>query len=180
LPLAGYQQDEAHAMDLPLSPLGVRFERLEEVLKLALGMWAGDSSPFHGRHYRPGPISSPPAVREHHPPILIGGMGERKTLRLVGEYADACNLFNLLYGGETMRRKLAVLARHCEAVGRPYDEVEETVSARIEADGPPERLTERCSVPAALGIEHAVLIAAGPWTEDAVVCLGAARTRLDA
>jgi F420-dependent oxidoreductase-like protein len=178
---AGYQEDEARAMDLPLPPLAERFERLEETLRLALRMWAGDSSPFYGRHYGPErPINSPPALRKPHPPILIGGMGERKTLRLVAAHGDACNLFDIPDGGETIRHKLAVLARHCRELGRPYDEIEKTVSTRMDAGEPLERLAERCSRLAALGIQHAVFITTGPWTEDAVARLGAARERLRA
>jgi F420-dependent oxidoreductase-like protein len=178
---AGYQEDEARAMDLPLPPLAERFERLEETLRIALRMWAGDSSPFHGHHYRPArPVNNPPALRNPHPPVLIGGMGERKTLRLVAEHGDACNLFDIPDGGETIRRKLSVLARHCDALGRPYDEIEKTVSTRMEPGEPPERLAERCTALAALGLEHAVFITSGPWTEDAVARLGAARERLHA
>src|SRR5919201_6312537 len=76
---AGYQEDEAQAMGLPLPAVAERFERLEETLRIALQMWSGDRSSFEGRHYRlEGPISSPPPLRKPHPPILIGGMGERK------------------------------------------------------------------------------------------------------
>jgi F420-dependent oxidoreductase-like protein len=178
---AGYQQDEARAMDLPLPPLGERFERLKETLRLALRMWSGDRSPFPGRHYRPQrPVNNPPALRKPHPPILIGGMGERKTLRLVAEHGDACNLFDIPDGGETIRRKLAVLARHCDALGRRYEEIEKTVSTRLEPSEAPERLAERCTALAGLGIQHAVFITTGPWTEDAVARLGTARERLHA
>jgi alkanesulfonate monooxygenase SsuD/methylene tetrahydromethanopterin reductase-like flavin-dependent oxidoreductase (luciferase family) len=178
---AGYQPDEATAMDLPLPPLAERFERLEETLRLALRMWAGDSSPFAGRHYRPErPLNSPPALRRPHPPVLIGGMGERKTLRLVAELGDACNLFDVPDGGETIRRKLAVLDGHCQALGRPYEEIEKTISTRMDAGDPLERVVERCRELAALGIEHAVFITSGPWTEDALARLGAARERLNA
>lgn len=170
---AGYQQDEAQAMDLPLPPVGERFERLEELLRLAKQMWAGDPSPFDGRHYRPQrPVNNPPALSRPHPPILIGGTGEHKTLPLVARYADACNLFDIPDGGATVRRKLAVLARHCEQVGRPYEEIEKTVSTRLEPGESPDRFAGRCAALGAFGIEHAVVITAGPWTEDAVATLG--------
>jgi F420-dependent oxidoreductase-like protein len=173
---AGYHEDEARAMDLPLPPVAERFERLEETLRLALQMWSGDSSPFEGRHHRlERPVNNPPALQRPHPPILIGGMGERKTLRLVARYADACNLFDIPDGGETIRHKLDVLARHCEAVGRPYDEIEKTVSTRLSPGQSAEELAEQCDRLAALGIEHAVVITAGPWTEESVARLAAAQ-----
>jgi F420-dependent oxidoreductase-like protein len=176
---AGYHEDEARAMDLPLPDVGERFERLEETLRLAAQMWSDDRSPFQGRHYRlERPVNNPPALTKPHPPILIGGMGERRTLRLVAEYAQACNLFDIPDEGETIRRKLDVLARHCDAVGRPYDEIEKTVSTRINPGEPPEHFAERCSRLAALGIEHAVVITAGPWTEDAVADLVVAQRML--
>jgi F420-dependent oxidoreductase-like protein len=176
---AGYHEDEARAMGLPLPPIRERFERLEETLKLALQMWAGDSSRFEGRHYRlEKPVGNPLPLSRPHPPILVGGMGERKTLRLVAAYANACNLFDIPDEGKTIRHKLAVLARHCDAVGRPHDEVERTVSTRLNPGESPEAFAERCAGLAALGIEHAVVITAGPWTADAVATLGEARRLL--
>jgi F420-dependent oxidoreductase-like protein len=173
---AGYHEDEARDMDLPLPPVGERFERLEETLQLAAQMWRGDTSPFEGRHYRPErPVGSPPALTTPHPPILVGGMGERRTLRLVAEYADACNLFDIPDEGRTIRRKLELLARHCEAVGRPYEEIEKTVSTRMNPDESAEAFAERCAALAALGLEHAVVITVGPWTEDGVARLAAAQ-----
>jgi F420-dependent oxidoreductase-like protein len=172
---AGYQQDESEAMDLDLPPVRERFERLEETVRLAKHMWAGDQSPFEGRHYHPlRPVNNPPTLTRPHPPILIGGMGERTTLRLVAELADACNLFDVPDGGETILRKLAVLARHCEEVGRPFDEIEKTVSTRLAPEESPEAFATRCRALAALGIEHVVVITTGPWTEEAVTTLGRA------
>jgi F420-dependent oxidoreductase-like protein len=173
---AGYHEDEARAMDLPLPPVAERFERLEETLRLALQMWSGDSSPFKGRHHRlERPVNNPPALRRPHPPILVGGMGERKTLRLVARYADACNLFDIPDGGKTIRHKLDVLARHCEAAGRSYDAIEKTVSTRLSPGQSAEEFAEQCERLAALGIEHAVVITAGPWTEESVARLAAAQ-----
>jgi F420-dependent oxidoreductase-like protein len=173
---AGYHEDEARAMDLPLPPVGERFERLEETLRLALRMWSGDSSPFEGRHYHlERPVNNPPPLREPHPPILIGGMGERRTLRLVAQYADACNLFDIPDGGKTIRHKLEVLRRHCQAAGRPYDEILKTVATRLNPGESSEQFAERCRALGALGIEHAVVVGAGPWTEDDVARLAAAQ-----
>jgi F420-dependent oxidoreductase-like protein len=172
---AGYQEDEARAMGLPLPPAPERFEVLEETLRLALQMWSGDASEFEGRRLRlERPAGSPPPLTRPHPPILVGGAGERRTLRLVARYADACNLFDIPDGGQTLERKLAVLARHCEEVGRPYDEIEKTVSTRLEPGEPAERFAERCEALAALGFGHVVVITPGPWTDDAVATLGAA------
>src|SRR5215211_2559022 len=176
---AGYHEDEASAMDLPLPPIGERFERLEEILQLAVQMGRDDRSPFVGRHYRLGrPVNNPPPLTKPHPPILIGGMGERKTLRLVAQYADACNLFDIPDEGRTIRHKLDVLARHCDAVGRPYQEIEKTVSTRLAPDESPAEFAERCAALAAFGIEHAVVITDGPWSESAVRRLAAAGRQL--
>jgi F420-dependent oxidoreductase-like protein len=172
---AGYQQDEARMLGLDLPSAGERFERLEETLRLARQMWSGDDSAFAGKHYRlERPINSPSASRRPHPPILIGGMGEQKTLRLVAEYGDACNLFDIPDGGQTVRRKLAVLAGHCEAVGRPFHEIDKTVSTRLGPDEPVDAFVRRCAALAELGIQHAVVITAGPWTEKGVATLAAA------
>jgi F420-dependent oxidoreductase-like protein len=161
---AGYAQDEARALGLPLPPTAERFERLEETLQLAARMWAGDRTPFHGRHYRlEDPISSPEPATRPCPPILIGGMGERKTLRLVAHYADACNLFDIPDGGETIRRKLGVLARHCDELGRDPATIDTTLSSRLAPDESAEQFAQRCGGLAALGIDHVVLITAGPW-----------------
>jgi F420-dependent oxidoreductase-like protein len=169
---AGYHEEEARAFGLPLPPVAERFERLEETLRLAHQMWSGDASPFTGRHYRlERPISSPPPLTGPHPPILIGGMGERKTLRLVAQYADACNLFDIPDGGKTLSHKLTVLARHCEAAGRPYEAIEKTVSTRLNAGESADAFASRCTALAALGIDHAVVIVDGPWSDDAITTL---------
>jgi alkanesulfonate monooxygenase SsuD/methylene tetrahydromethanopterin reductase-like flavin-dependent oxidoreductase (luciferase family) len=146
---AGYHEEEARRFAVPLPAVKERFDALETALETALAMWK-DTSP-------------PPASRPH-PPILIGGTGERRTLPLVARYADACNLFDIPDGGATVRHKLDVLARHCEAAGRPYEAIEKTVSTRAH----PHELTHLES----LGIDHAVVITDGPWTESAIAALG--------
>ena len=172
---AGYQQDEAQAMGLPLPPVAERFERLEETLQIATRMWAGDYTPFEGKHYRlQRPVGSPSAIRRPHPPVLVGGTGERKTLRLVARYADACNLFDIPDGGRTVTRKLAVLARHCQEVGRPSEAIEKTLSTRLEAGESTDGFVARCMAAARLGIQHVVVITSRPWTEDALATLATA------
>lgn len=171
---AGYQQYEARAMGLPLPPVAERFERLTETLRLAMLMWSGDDSPFEGTHYQlQHPLSSPPPVRAPHPPILIGGMGERKTLRLVAHYADACNLFDIPDDGQTLTHKLRVLAQHCDEAGRPVEEVDKTVTTRFSPDEPPGHFAHRCARLAELGVDHVVAITDGPWIHDAVKTLTA-------
>ena len=172
---AGYHEGEALALGLSLPPAAERYERLEETLRLALQMWAGDVSAFAGSQYRlDRPLNSPQSLTRPHPPILIGGMGERKTLRLVARYADACNLFDIPDGGATIRHKLAVLAEHCEAAGRPYGEIEKTVSTRLEPSETAAAFAERCAGLAELGIEHAVVIASEPWSEERIAVLAEA------
>jgi alkanesulfonate monooxygenase SsuD/methylene tetrahydromethanopterin reductase-like flavin-dependent oxidoreductase (luciferase family) len=152
---SGYHEPEARTMGLDLPPVPERFERLEQTLQLAREMWTGAASPV-------------PLTR---PPILIGGMGERRTLRLVAQYADACNLFDIPDGGETIRRKLDVLRRHCDAVGRRFEEIEKTVSTRLGRGESAESFAARCELLRSYGIEHAVAITDGPWTLDGIAAL---------
>jgi F420-dependent oxidoreductase-like protein len=129
---AAWNEEEHRGLGVPFPPLAERFERLEETLQIALQMWSGDERPFEGKHYQlERPLNSPRAVQQPHPPILIGGSGERKTLRLVARYGDACNLF--VYGGrEQLQHKLEVLRAHCEACNRPYSAIEKTTLGRME------------------------------------------------
>jgi alkanesulfonate monooxygenase len=121
---AAWYEEEARGLALPFPPLAERFERLEEVLQICLQMWSDDDGPYQGKHYRlERTLNSPQPLSRPHPPILIGGGGEKKTLRLVAQYAQACNLFP----GPELERKLDVLRGHCEALGRDYDEIEKTV-----------------------------------------------------
>ena len=121
---AAWYDREHHGLGVHYPPVAERFERLEETLQICLQMFRGDETPFHGRHYQlERPLNSPLPLAKPHPPILIGGSGEKKTLRLVAQYAQACNLFP----GPELARKLDVLRGHCEAVGRSFDEIEKTV-----------------------------------------------------
>jgi F420-dependent oxidoreductase-like protein len=121
---AAWYEEEALGLGLPFPPLAERFERLEEALQICHQMWSDDDKPFHGAHYELArTLNLPQALSRPHPPILIGGSGERKTLRLVAKYADACNLAQR---GD-LDHKLEVLREHCENEGRDYDEIEKTV-----------------------------------------------------
>jgi alkanesulfonate monooxygenase SsuD/methylene tetrahydromethanopterin reductase-like flavin-dependent oxidoreductase (luciferase family) len=161
---AGYHAQEAAEMGLPLPPLAERFARLEDTLRLAHRMFAGDDSPFTGTHVRADrPLNHPaPAPR---PRILVGGAGEKRTLPLVARYADACNLFDIPDGGATLRRKLDVLARECAAIGRPREEIETTVGTALFPDEPPAAFAERCAALGELGAEHVGVITRTPWTD---------------
>jgi F420-dependent oxidoreductase-like protein len=120
---AGWNASESDGLGIPFPPLGERFERLEETLRICRQMFSGDDTTFEGRHYRlERPLNSPGPIHRPRPPILVGGVGERRTLRLVARYADACNLFP----GPDIPHKLDVLRAHCEAEGRDYDEIERT------------------------------------------------------
>jgi alkanesulfonate monooxygenase len=150
---AGWNEEEARGLGLFFPPTAERFERLEETLQICLQMWRGDDSGFHGKHYTlERTLNSPQALRRPHPPILIGGGGEKKTLRLVAQYAQACNLF----GGQEVARKLDVLRGHCEDVGRDYDEIEKTVMMPLDPapDGSVDELLRRLQDMAKLGVQH--------------------------
>ena len=116
---------EHHGLGVPFPPLKERFERLEEALQIAHQMWSANDGPYEGKHHRLAEtLNSPQCLSKPHPPVLIGGSGERKTLRLVARYANACNLFG---DPATVKHKLEVLRGHCQAEGRDYDEIEKTV-----------------------------------------------------
>lgn len=120
---AAWNDEESRGLGLHFPPTSERFERLEETLQICLRMWAGDESPYAGEHYRlERPLNVPQSLSRPHPPILVGGGGEKKTLRLVAKYAQACNLFDT----PDLSHKLDVLREHCEREGRDYDEIEKT------------------------------------------------------
>ncbi len=160
---AAWNEEEHQGLGVPFPPLAERFERLEETLQIARQMWAGDEAPFEGKYYQlKRPLNSPQAVRKPHPPILIGGSGEKKTLRLVARYGDACNLFARM-GDEVLQHKLDVLRGHCEVEGRPYSAIEKTTlnsivltrDGRDGTVGPAQAIEEFASL-AALGIDQAI------------------------
>jgi F420-dependent oxidoreductase-like protein len=126
--------DREHAgLGVPFPPLAERFERLEETLRIARQMWSDDDGAFAGKHYQLAETICLPKPVHGRVPILIGGGGERKTLRLVAQYGDACHLF-VRDGYDQLVHKLEVLRRHCDDVGRDYDSVEKTVGGMGAAD----------------------------------------------
>ena len=156
---AAWYEREARGLGVPWPSRGERFEQLEETLLIARRMWSGDRGRYDGRHYRlEEPIVNPLPISNPHPRIMIGGNGERRTLRLVAQYADACNI--LVPDPGESRRKLDVLHRHCDALGRDYDEIERT--SLIEIDLRPGRMTP-AGVVAAIraqadeGIQHIIV-----------------------
>jgi F420-dependent oxidoreductase-like protein len=156
---AAWNEQEAVGLGIPFPPLKERFERLEETLQIAKHMWAGKREPYQGQHYHlVEPINSPQPLSRPHPPILIGGMGENKTLLLVAQYADACNLFAGL-GHDTLWQKLDVLKRHCDAVGRPYEEIERTALGTVNLAAGGMNVTqviETCRGLADMSIQHVI------------------------
>ncbi|HEX3792404.1 MAG TPA: LLM class F420-dependent oxidoreductase [Pseudonocardiaceae bacterium] len=121
---AGWNEEESVGLGIPFPPVRERFELLEEALQIALQMWSDNEGPYEGKHNHLGrTLNSPQNLTKPHPPIMIGGGGEKKTLRFVAQYAQYTNLF----GGPELAHKLEVLREHCAAVGRDYNEIEKTV-----------------------------------------------------
>ena len=124
---AGWYEREAKGLGFKFMTTSERFEMLEEILQLAKQTWGGDYSAFEGKHYKlEEPIIEPQPVSKPHPSILVGGNGEKKTLRMVAQYGDACNII-ALEGPEFVKHKLEVLKQHCEDLGRDYSEIEKTI-----------------------------------------------------
>lgn len=162
---AWYEREHA-GLGVPFPPVAERFERLEEALQICRQMWSGHVGRYDGKHYQlastlcvPAPISDPL-------PILIGGTGERKTLRLVAEYAQACNIFG--QSVEFVEQKLAVLRRHCDDVGSDYAEIEKTIMYQGDAAAREPFLAQMREY-AALDVERVILIPPGGQRPDAWV-----------
>jgi len=162
---AAWNEDESLALGFPFPTLSERFEMLEETLRIARAMWDGErgtEEAFDGDVYSAGRLMNvPQSLSRPRPPIMIGGGGEQKTLRLVARYADACNIFG---GPEQLAHKFAVLRERCDEVGRPYDEIERTTlqMARVGLDGDEKTLTPEAFVDhlgrlADVGVQHAIL-----------------------
>jgi F420-dependent oxidoreductase-like protein len=148
---------EGRGLGIPFASLAERYERLEEVLRIAHQMWRGDTQPFDGRHYQLArPLNSPNSLQRPRPPILIGGGGEQKTLRLVARYADACNLSSVL-PREDLVRKLDLLRSYCAEAGRPYDAIEKTTLVLFDPDKPVSQLLDQIGPLTEVGFQTIIL-----------------------
>jgi len=150
---ASWYEREQRALGVPVVPVAERFERLEETLQICLQMWSDDNGPFNGRHYRLAEtLCVPPPISRPHPPILVGGGGERKTLLLAARYADACNVFGT--SPADVAHKLEVLRAHCDAEGRDYHRIRKTVLAVRPALADVDAFVAAAAEYAALGVSE--------------------------
>jgi len=168
---AAWYEREHKALGVPFPPIAERFERLEETLQICRQMWSDDDGPFDGTHYQLAEtICRPRPIQRPRPPILVGGSGERKTLRLVAKYADACNL--IAADPDVVAHKLNVLAEHCRTEGRDPAEIQRTILARGASDpvGAPDDFLASMEGYARLGIDLVEVVPIGPdpagWVSD--------------
>jgi F420-dependent oxidoreductase-like protein len=152
---AAWNEQEARGLGFGFPPVAERFERLEEALEICLQMWSDSEGPYTGKHYQlERTLNVPQPLTKPHPPILIGGGGEQKTLRLVARYAQACNLFPL--GVPELQHKLDVLAAHCAAEGRDYDDIQKTVYYSFDTSEGPQKVLDDLVTFAELGFTLAL------------------------
>ena len=167
---AAWYDREHTALGVPYPPTAERFERLEETLRICQQMWSDDDGPYQGTHYQLAEtMCYPRPVQQPRPRILIGGMGEKKTLRLVAKYADACNLFGV--GHAEVDRKLEILKGHCETEGTDYESIEKTIIGGPDALADPDAFLREMEGYAKLGITQVWNGPAGPdpaaWVTNA-------------
>jgi F420-dependent oxidoreductase-like protein len=153
---AAWNEEESVGLGFPFPPLRERFEMLEETLQMAHAMWAGgrgSGQSLAGKHVAATRLlNSPQSISRPRVPIMIGGGGERKTLRLVAQYGDACNVFG---DGARIAHKYAVLREHCERLGRPYDEIERSTLQSIDLEAhSPDQVVERFGALGEAGAQH--------------------------
>ena len=177
---AAWNQEESAGLGFPFPPLGERFEMLEETLRIAHEMFEGELGSqrgLEGRHYQPRRLlNSPQSISRPRVPIMIGGGGEQKTLRLVARYGDASNVFG---GPERIHHKWQVLRRHCQSVGRPYEEIERSTlqSVRLAADGggggeTPDQVIQRFGELGDAGAQTVLFSVKDVWQTDKLELLG--------
>ena len=156
---AAWNEEESRGLGFPFPPLGERFELLEDTLRFVHDMWQGErgtEKPFEGKHVRAiRLLNSPQALSRPHPPILVGGGGERKTLRLVAQYADACNVFG---APPMLQRKFEILRQHCADVGRDPEQIERTTlqNVNLKAESPAQ-VVDRFGELGDAGAQHVIV-----------------------
>ena len=169
---AAWNEEESGGLGIPFPPIAERFERLEETLQICLQMWSGNETAYRGKHYQlERPLNSPQALSTPHPPIMIGGSGERKTLRFVARYGQACNLFP----GPDLARKLDVLRAHCDAEGRDYDGIEKTCYFSFDVGEKGEKageIVDQLGRLAELGFQAAIGAVADVWRVSPLETIG--------
>jgi F420-dependent oxidoreductase-like protein len=159
---AAWYEREHRALGVTYPPVAERFERLEETLQICEQMWSDNEGPYDGKYYQLAEtICVPPPLQTPRPPILIGGGGEKKTLRLVAQYADACNLF--APSADAVRHKLTVLRGHCDDLGRDYDSIQKTIIAQVNPEGDVSEFLSAMEGYAALGVD---LVEVAPGMPD--------------
>jgi F420-dependent oxidoreductase-like protein len=177
---AAWNQQESEALGIPFPPLRVRFEELEDTLRIAHEMFEGEKGSqraFNGRRFHPTRLlNSPQSISRPRVPIMIGGGGEQKTLRLVAQYGDATNVFG---GPEGIHHKWEVLRRHCEEVGRPFDEIERSTlqGVNVSRDGSggtetPDQVIDRFGELGDAGAQHILFSVRDIWQTDKLELLG--------
>jgi alkanesulfonate monooxygenase len=154
---AAWNEEESLGLGLPFPDISERFERLEEALRICRQMWSDSEEPYDGKHYQLTRTLNSPPMLSKPPKIMIGGSGERKTLRLVARYADECNIFD----SPEAQRKLDVLREHCEREGRDYEEIEKTTLLRVVGSDEPQQLLERLRAQHELGFTVSYAVAEG-------------------
>jgi F420-dependent oxidoreductase-like protein len=155
---AGWYEDEAVGYGIPYPSTSERFEQLEDNLKLAKALWASDETSFEGKHFSaPAITNNPRPLSNPHPRIMIGGTGPNKTLRMVAQYADSCNIGDWV-GTENMQKALDTLKEHCEALGRDYDTIEKTslCTVHLSGDDTVDSIIRRIKDLSAMGFTHAI------------------------
>jgi F420-dependent oxidoreductase-like protein len=165
---AGWYEREHRGLGVPFPPTAERFERLEETLQICLQMWSDDDGEYQGEHFQLAEtVCVPPPLAQPHPPIMIGGAGERKTLRFVARYAQWCNIYG--ESPEVMEHKLSVLRGHCETVGSDYDTIRKTMISAVDPLADRDAFLASMGEYAALGVELVTLTVHGDdpveWTE---------------
>ncbi|MEP9417076.1 LLM class F420-dependent oxidoreductase [Gordonia sp. VNQ95] len=155
---AAWNDEESEGLGFDFPPTSERFERLEETIRICLQMWSDSEEPFEGKYYTLArTLNSPQSLSRPRPYLMIGGSGEKKTLRMVAQYADACNIF----GGPDAGHKLDVLRAHCDTVGRDYDEIDKTTIFSINPDSTVDDIVETANEMAGHGFTSAYVYATG-------------------